>query len=363
MSTDPPLRQDSAPSPPPEDDEARDLTPDEPEDATSGPEDDEARDLAPDQVEDAPSEPEAATEGASEARPSEAATPEPVATVSGLSLGPLQDASLTLLDGEVTALLGPAGAGKSLLLRALLGLERPQAGTLSVADLALPRDARKIRGLVGYVPPDPTFYPSQDAASLGRFLAGLHPRWVTPPYLLLLDALGIDRDRRLNDLPLDQRLRVSLAAAFCMRPRLVLVDVPAALGDWGRELLFAAIAQARTKAAVLVADSRVHGLDALASRVAILARGRVRYTGPASSLLEQLRAYRLADAGVAPTLPPELVAVHQRGATLYARGTPPDPLPAGLLQARELDLGEAYAAVVGEALPAPRSRAARVRFE
>ncbi|MCA8921891.1 MAG: ATP-binding cassette domain-containing protein [Planctomycetes bacterium] len=277
--------------------------------------------------------------------------------LSGVQVGALQGVDLTLIGREVTALVGPAESGKSTLLRALLGLERVRGGTLTVAGHRLPRESRRVRAVVGYVGPDPTFYPSQDAASLGRFLGGIHARWAAPVYLSYLEALGIERERRLNELPLAQRMRVSLAAAFAMQPRLVLVDVPDALGDWGRDLLLNGVQQLRRDEAVLIADSRVQGLQDLATRVAVLAQGRVRYTGPVESLLGQLRAYTVADPALALELPAGLTALHRSGRTLYARGAPPDPLPLGLLSARSLDLPEAYLAVVGEVLPGPRARA------
>ena len=283
-------------------------------------------------------------------------TPEvPIASLAEVELGPLAGVNLTLIDHAVTALLGPANAGKSSLLRALLGLERGR-GTITVGGLSVPKQARKVRETVAYVGPDPTFYPSQDATSLGRFLAGLYRRWAAPAYLAHLEALGIPRDRKLNDLPLAQRQLVSLAGAFAAQPALVLVDVPPALGDWGRDLLLDGIAQLRRLEAVVIADSRVHGLEALATRVAVLAHGHVRYTGPIESLLGQLRAYSLADPKAEVALPPGLVALHRSREVLYARGAPPDPLPPGLLSVRPVELSEAYCALVGEVVPGPRPR-------
>lgn len=144
----------------------------------------------------------------------------------------------TVLDGAdftvgrgVTALLGSNGAGKTTMLGMILGLHRPDEGTLRVFGLD-PADAGpEIRARVGYSPEHHTLPPDVRAHDLVRHVAEIHglPRREAVDRAsdaLWQVGLGEERYRPLGTMSTGQRQRVKLAQAIAHDPKLVLLDEP-----------------------------------------------------------------------------------------------------------------------------------------
>jgi len=121
--------------------------------------------------------------------------------------------------------LGPNGAGKTTLLRLLSTLLRPSRGTLEVLGAALPDEAYKVRGRIGFVAHEPLLYRELSAVENLEYYCGLYgveqARAVE-----LLDAVGIGpaRNAPLRELSRGSVQRVALARAVLHRPALLLLD-------------------------------------------------------------------------------------------------------------------------------------------
>jgi molybdate transport system ATP-binding protein len=180
------------------------------------------------------------------------------------------------LSDETVALIGRSGAGKTSLLRAVAGLERPQAGRISLGDEVWFDAGRRThlrpeRRRVGYVPQDYGLFPHLSVAANVRF-AGRRPR---PD---LLDRLGIGHlaKARPGQLSGGERQRVALARALAREPRVLLLDEPfAALDAITR-------GEVRDELADQLADLRLpallvtHAFDdasALAGRIGVIETG------------------------------------------------------------------------------------------
>jgi NitT/TauT family transport system ATP-binding protein len=157
----------------------------------------------------------------------------------GTGVSVLGRLELSVREGEFTAIVGPSGCGKSTLLRLVAGLETPDTGSLLVDGLC-PRDATHE---VAFVFQDPTLLPWLKASENVRLLLEL--RGIPPSELeqRTLQALELVRlsshaghyPRQLSG---GQRMRVSLARALALSPRLLLLDEPfAALDELTREAL------------------------------------------------------------------------------------------------------------------------------
>ncbi|WP_329556169.1 ABC transporter ATP-binding protein [Streptomyces sp. NBC_00696] len=148
----------------------------------------------------------------------------------------LEDASLSVRAGEAVAILGPSGSGKSTLLNLVAGLDRPDAGTVTVDGVRVDRlgeagAARYRRAKIGMVfqffhlLDDLTV---ADNVALPARLAGLGRRESQGRASELLESLGIARHAQAfpNRLSGGERQRVAVARALMNRPPLLLADEP-----------------------------------------------------------------------------------------------------------------------------------------
>jgi ATP-binding cassette subfamily F protein uup len=244
----------------------------------------------------------------------------------------LDDAALAVERGERLGLIGRNGSGKSSLLRVLAGLDRLDRGSL-----------QQTQGLrVVLVPQEPVFEPGQsvfDAVAAGvaeaRALRAAfeHPR----PDLDLddlharLDALdgwsweqrvdealtrlGLDGERRLDDLSGGVRKRVALAQALVARPDLLLLDEPTNHLDLGAIAWLETLLGDFPGAAIVVSHDRAF-LDAVVTRIVELDRGRIRsypgrYSAYEHTKRDELAAEQLAQARADKLLAQEEVWVRK----------------------------------------------------
>ena len=154
----------------------------------------------------------------------------------------LDGVGLELAAGETLVVLGPNGAGKTTLLRILATLLRPSGGEVTVLGCALPGEAWKLRGQIGYLGHEPLLYRDLSGRENLRFHARLHgldgDEAEARIAELLLDA-GMDRrgDDRVAELSAGMRQRLAICRCVLHRPALLLLDEPDSnLDAEGREL-------------------------------------------------------------------------------------------------------------------------------
>ncbi len=212
--------------------------------------------------------------------------------------------SLRVRPGEVYALLGRNGAGKSSLVRALLGLRRPAAGRVRLlgGDPWRRRAALLPRvGVLAESDDAPLDLPIADTA---RFLARVHPGWDAAAFAARLRGWGIHPRRLLGRLSRGQRRLVHLAMALAHAPALLVLDDPTlGLDAVARRAVFdevvAALAESGTT--VLLTTHDLAGIEGLADRVGFLDRGRLVLDAEREALRARCRRLDLRlSGGVAP---------------------------------------------------------------
>jgi heme exporter protein A len=150
--------------------------------------------------------------------------------------------SVELAAGQTLVVLGPNGAGKTTLLRVLATLLRPSAGEVLVLGCALPREAWKLRGRVGFLGHEPLLYRDLTGRENLRFQAKLHGlrgAGAESRIEALLAAMGMERraDDRVADLSAGMRQRLAICRCVLHEPALLLLDEPDShLDAEGREL-------------------------------------------------------------------------------------------------------------------------------
>jgi ABC-2 type transport system ATP-binding protein len=230
---------------------------------------------------------------------------------------------LTVLPGEVYGFLGPNGAGKTTTMRMLLGLVRPDAGTVRLFGRAAHDDPpTALRDVAGIVE-EPRLYPYLSGRRNLRLLASLdrdkRSRDAVEAVLELVE-LRDRADDRLSEYSQGMRQRLGIAACLIRRPRLLLLDEPAnGLDPAGIRFLRRLLHQLADEGiAIFLSSHLLAEVQEVCRRVAVIAAGRVVYEGELDDLLGRAgRRFRLAAAD-APRAARVLEAVAGVGAVTLA---------------------------------------------
>lgn len=184
--------------------------------------------------------------------------------------------------GEVVALVGLNGAGKTTLLRLVLGMLRPQAGSVEIGGVPLDRLPPHAWAGVGAQIEYPLAYPELDGATslaLAARLHGVPAAQVRAVVAGVVDELDLGRyvTVRARRMSLGNRQRLGLAAALQHHPRLVVLDEPTnALDPRGIVLVREAVRRrADAGAAVLVSSHHLDEVARVADRILVIGDGRM----------------------------------------------------------------------------------------
>ena len=229
----------------------------------------------------------------------------------------LDGVSFEVAEGAVYALLGRNGAGKSSLVRCLLGAQRPAAGRALLFGQDVWRTRASLLAEVGVVSEEPDAPPAMTALQLSRFCARLYPHWDEAGLRERLERFGVPADLAFGRLSKGQKAQVSLALALAPNPRLLILDDPTlGLDPVARRSVFDQLIGelADRGTTVFLTSHDLAGVEGIADRVGILQDGRLVLDEEVESLKQRFRRISLPGEAGAPALA-ELapVAVASRG--------------------------------------------------
>jgi rhamnose transport system ATP-binding protein len=245
--------------------------------------------------------------------------------------------SFELVAGEVHALVGENGAGKSTFVRIVTGADRADAGSLTIEDTAVaftsPADARA-RGIAA-IYQHPALFPDLTVAENIALPSERRHAWSRVNWTrrvdesrALLDQLGtaIDVRRRVETLSVPEQQLVEIAKAVGARARILLMDEPtASLTDPEVDRLFAVIGRLRASGAgVLYISHRLDEVRRIADRVTVIRDGRTVASGlaagTASAEIIRLMVGRAVEPAPEPGRTKRAVVLDVRGLSSVSAG-------------------------------------------
>lgn len=136
------------------------------------------------------------------------------------------DLSFTVEQGEIFGFLGPNGAGKSTTIRAMLGFIGFDSGEIRLLGKDIRREREEILAQVGYMPSETMFYPNMKAGEIIRMAAQVRRKDCREEAGILCERLQVDTEKRICELSLGNRKKVSIVCAMQHRPELFIFDEP-----------------------------------------------------------------------------------------------------------------------------------------
>jgi ABC-2 type transport system ATP-binding protein len=204
----------------------------------------------------------------------------------------LQDCTLEVPAGSVTALVGPNGAGKTTLLQLAVGLLRPTAGSVSVLGLSPRDDASALLPRVGFVAQEHPLYRRLTVADTLKLGRKLNPSWDDDVALARVEQLELPLGQKVGKLSGGQQAQVALTLALAKQPELLVLDEPVASLDplARREFLSTVMeAVAERGISVLLSSHIVADLERVCDHLVILSHARTQLAGPIEEILSTHR--------------------------------------------------------------------------
>ncbi len=195
----------------------------------------------------------------------------------------------TVPPGVVVGVVGPNGAGKTTLLRMLPGLDKADGGSISVVGHDPWKAPEKVRLELGFMSDDQALF-NLRIHKLLWVLSGYYPSWDAPLVDSLLERFQLDPGRKVSQLSKGEAVRIRLVVAMAHRPRLLVLDEPAAGLDLaGRRALLQTVLEVvgDERCSVIVSSHQLTDLERITDRLLVIHEGRVMHEGATDELVPE----------------------------------------------------------------------------
>ena len=198
----------------------------------------------------------------------------------------VSDISFTVREGEIFGFLGPNGAGKSTTIRSMLGLIKYQQGQITICGLDAAKKQEEIRKNVGYMPSEAWFYPGMTIKDTLKLAADVRKQDCADEAARICERLQVDVNRKISDLSLGNRKKVSIVCAMQHKPKLFIFDEPTSgLDPLMQNEFFSLIKEYVDQGATCLLSTHVLSeVRSYCDRVAIMKEGKLLVTDTAEDM-------------------------------------------------------------------------------
>ena len=236
----------------------------------------------------------------------------------------LDDLSLTVPRGAVYGLVGPNGAGKSTIIRHIMGVYRPDTGSVTLDGVPVYENAELKNTMVCI--PDEIFYETGDnIKDLKKLYAAAYPKFDEERFSRLGEVFGLDIKKPVRRFSKGMQKQAAFWLAISCRPEILVLDEPVdGLDPVMRRQIMSIILEdvAENGTTVLVSSHNLRELEDICDHVGIMHKGKMMLERSLSALQENMVKVQLVTE---QPLPEELEIVHQsqvgRVQTIIVRGS------------------------------------------
>lgn len=236
----------------------------------------------------------------------------------------LQNISFTLPRGCIMGLVGQNGAGKSTTLKAILGLVRPDSGSVKLFGQELQENEGQIKEQIGVVFDSMNLPEMLRGKDVGKVLGPLYQSWDQTAFNGYLDRFSLPKNKLIKDYSRGMKMKVAIAAALSHGAKLLLLDeATGGLDPIVRdEILDILLEFMQDPTHGILFSSHITGdLEKIADYVTFIHEGQVRFSQPKDELLDSYAVVKCSPQQLASIDPAALVSVrsHQYGTEALVR--------------------------------------------
>ena len=197
------------------------------------------------------------------------------------------DVSLTVNKGEIFGFLGPNGAGKSTTIRSMLGLIKYKQGDIRIFGLDAEKQREQILMEIGYMPSEAWFPAGMTVKQILKLAADVRGIDCSEEAEMLCEKLQVEEKKKISDLSLGNRKKVSIVSAMQHRPKLFIFDEPTSGLDPLMQNTFFGLIEDYVKdgATCLLSTHVLSEVRNHCDRVAIMKEGKIIVTDTVENLI------------------------------------------------------------------------------
>ena len=193
------------------------------------------------------------------------------------SVKALDDLTMSVPKGAVYGLVGPNGAGKSTAIRCLLGVYRPDSGSITL-DGAPVYENPEAKARMGSVPDDIFYFPSATLEDMRRYYQGIYPKFDLEMYKKLFEAFELPKNVPLRRFSKGMQKQAAFHLTLCTRPEVLILDEPVdGLDPVMRRQVWSLILSevAKEETTVLISSHNLRELEDICDHVGIMDHGKM----------------------------------------------------------------------------------------
>ena len=185
--------------------------------------------------------------------------------------------SINVRKGDFYGFIGPNGAGKSTTIRSMLGLIKKNSGSIKILGMEIEKDKVNILKKVGYIPSETMFYPRMRVLEIIKMSADAYKMDCSEKARELCERLKVDTIKRIEDLSLGNRKKISIVCAMQHSPDLYILDEPTSgLDPLMQKEFFILLSEANIEGATIFFSSHVLSeIQNYCNNAAIIKEGKI----------------------------------------------------------------------------------------
>ena len=256
----------------------------------------------------------------------------------------LDKLSFALPAGEIMGLVGVNGAGKSTIIRILMGLIQADAGDVEVLGYKVPQQQVLAKSEVGFASEDMRLYKTKDLEWHMHFVQSIFPAWDDTYARHLLKKFDLKSDQKIAGFSHGQRVKATLLLLLARRPALLILDEPTTgLDPVARSEVIDELAEvlADENRSVLFSSHNTHDVEQLSDSITFLHDGRLLASENIESFLNSWRCIRcIGNVDIASVQLPGLADVRRHGSLVSLKVERFDESLLGTLRSQGLEIVE-----------------------